>query len=236
MNLITEIVDTPFAARVRQRLQDLNKRPNPTSIEAGLGKDFIRDILIGKKRSVYGENLEKLAQVLDVTTDWLARSMEDESNAHFPDFDDRPTVRKGDASAFLTVPEYDIKVSAGGGYVIDREALKAEWPFNRAYIENELRLSPGALSMVEVRGDSMEPLLRTGDRVVVDHGDNNPASGGIFVIWDGSATVVKRLEMIPYSQPPKVVLISENKAHNQYTVNADVVNIVGRVVWVARRL
>ena len=37
-----------------------------------------------------------------------------------------------------------------------------------------------------------------------------PAPPGIFVIWDGIALAAKRIEHVPHSEPPKVVLKSLN--------------------------
>jgi phage repressor protein C with HTH and peptisase S24 domain len=48
--------------------------------------------------------------------------------------------------------------------------------------------------------------------------------------------VVKRVERVPASDPPEIVLISDNKNHNQYRVPAEMVRVIGRVVWFARRI
>lgn len=147
-----------------------------------------------------------------------------------------PTNRAIDRPAQVSIPEYDVRLSAGGGHLIDTENVKDVWQFSRRYLVDELRLSPSSLAVVEVEGDSMEPTLRSGDRVLVDHSDRNPAKPGIYAIFDSNATVVKRLEKIPASDPPKVVLISDNPHHSRYEVPAELVNVIGRVVWFARRL
>lgn len=136
----------------------------------------------------------------------------------------------------VDIPEYDVRLSAGGGQLIDAENIIDTWRLSRRYLEGELRLNPSHLAVVQVEGDSMEPTLRSGDRVLVDHSDRNPAKPGIYAIWDSNATVVKRLEKVPASDPPTVVLISDNKNHHEYRVPAELVNIIGRVVWFARRL
>lgn len=232
-----DVIDSDLIVRVKARLKKLGMSAAGASNAAGLGKDYIANLFKGEKNSFYGDKAAKLAKVLQVPLGFLTDPdwKDGDGDTNYPDFDDSVVVAD-DMPPVLSIPEYDIKVSAGGGYVIDRERVKDMWPFSRRYIEQELNLTPGSLSIVEVRGDSMEPMLRTGDRVVVDHGDKNPAPGGVFAMWDGSATVVKRIEKIPYSDPPKLVLISENKSHNQYTVDANVVNVIGRVVWVARRM
>lgn len=150
---------------------------------------------------------------------------------------DAPMVAaRGKAADLVTVNEYDVRLSAGPGAIFEAENVKGVWQFSRRYIVDELRLNPARLGVVEVQGDSMAPTLNSGDRVLVDHGDTNAAMPGIYAIWDSHATVVKRVEKVPASDPLMLVLISDNKHHNQYQVRADLVNIIGRVVWFARRI
>ena len=136
----------------------------------------------------------------------------------------------------VEIPEYDIKLSAGGGYIVDREDVKAKWSFGRDYISGELRLNPSTLSMVEIVGDSMSPTLFSGDRVLVNHDDTNVYREGIFAVWNGYATVAKRVEVMTGSLPPRLMLISDNTSHNQYEVSPDEIHVIGRIVWFARRM
>jgi len=57
--------------RVEARLADLKRNPFEAARLAGLERGFVNDILAGKKRSVRGENLEKLAIGLDCDPDYL---------------------------------------------------------------------------------------------------------------------------------------------------------------------
>jgi phage repressor protein C with HTH and peptisase S24 domain len=138
-------------------------------------------------------------------------------------------------SQIRTVGEYNALVAAGGGITLDEEEKTGEWPLPRAYLE-EMHLSRGSLAVVPVKGDSMEPTLRSGDRVLIDMGDKNVSQGGLFVLWDGNGRVVKRVERVPGAKPPTLALISDNPLHSKYQVAAMEVEIVGRVVWAARRL
>ncbi len=140
------------------------------------------------------------------------------------------------ATPLVAIPEYDVRVSAGGGFHIDTETKRDEWPFSRSYLEGELRLPIGQLVVLEVIGDSMFPTLASGDRVLVNMADTRLSQPGIFVLWDGDGTVVKRLEVIPGSEPAMLRRISDNQLHGDYEVLIEDTNIVGRVVWYARKL
>lgn len=148
----------------------------------------------------------------------------------------RETIEDGEYFNAIMVPEYDVRVSAGGGFAIETETKKDEWPFSRRYIENELRLTHSNLVVMEVVGDSMSPTLHSGDRVLVDMADLRVSLPGLFVLWDGDGTVVKRLELVPASKPQKLRRISDNPLHGTYEVLAADTRIIGRVVWYARRM
>ena len=48
--------------------------------------------------------------------------------------------------------------------------------------------------------------------------------------------VAKRIEHVPHSDPPKVVLKSLNPEYDSYERAAEEVRVVDRAVWVSRRL
>ncbi len=90
--------------------------------------------------------------------------------------------------------------------------------------------------MITVDGDSMEPLLSSGDRLLIDLSRRVPVPPGIFVIWDGMGLVAKRIEHVPLSEPPRVRIKSVNPDYPGYERLAEEIRVVGRAVWVSRRL
>ena len=110
------------------------------------------------------------------------------------------------------------------------------WLFADSFIRHRLRAGPGDLWMVEMDGDSMEPLLSSGDHVPIDAGRTVPAPPGIFVIRDGVAPVPKRIEHVPHSEPPRVVLRPLNPEYRSHEHAAGEIRVAGRAVWVSRRL
>ena len=73
-------------------------------------------------------------------------------------------------------------------------------------------------------------------RILIDVSRQIPVPPGIFVIWNGMGLVAKRIEHMPHSDPPKVVLKSLNAEYDSYERLAEDVQLVGRAVWVSRRL
>ena len=64
-------------------------------------------------------------------------------------------------------------------------------------IRQEGDVHPEALRLIKVRGDSLEPELHAGARVVVDTARRLPVTGEFFVFWDGDGPVVKRIGLAP---------------------------------------
>lgn len=172
------------------------------------------------------DKFEAICELLDTDPVWLITG----SHSKWT----KPSREVGVAT--IAVPEYDVRISAGGGFEIDAETRRDVWPFSRRYIVDELRLQPSNLVVLETVGDSMEPTLRSGDRVLVNLADKRVSQPGIFVLWDGDGTVVKRIEIVPNSKPPQLRRISDNPLHGAYDVLAADTVIIGRVVWYARRM
>ena len=129
---------------------------------------------------------------------------------------------------FSAVPEIDVRASAGPGAWNDEfEQTKDTWLFADPLIRHEFRARPEDLQMITVDGDSMEPLLSSGDRILIDVSRRVPVPPGIFVIWDGMGLVAKRIEHVPNSEPSHVVLKSFNPEYASYERPAGEVRVVG---------
>jgi phage repressor protein C with HTH and peptisase S24 domain len=143
----------------------------------------------------------------------------------------------GGMPGFSQVPELDVRASAGhGAFHEGDEEIKAVWMFPDAVIRHELRARSANLRIITIDGDSMEPLLASGDRVLVDTSQRVPAPPGIFVIWDGLGIVAKRIEHIPTAEPSRIVIKSVNPLYGDYERPTEEVNIIGRVIWAGKKL
>ena len=142
----------------------------------------------------------------------------------------------GPLEGFSKIPEIDVRASAGPGALLEGfEETKDVWYFPDGLIRHEFRTRAGDLRIITIDGDSMEPVLSSGDRIMVDTGQRIPVPPGIFVIWDGMGIVAKRIEHILSSDPAKLRIMSVNPDYETYERDAEEVNVIGRVVWSARR-
>ncbi|MCG8996541.1 helix-turn-helix transcriptional regulator [Laribacter hongkongensis] len=137
---------------------------------------------------------------------------------------------------FVFIPRYNLKASAGHGRDANGEKPIFSMAFRRYWIDNFLRIDPHDLSVISVKGDSMEGVLNDRDVILINHADNAPKDG-LYVLRIDGDLVVKRLQRKPGG---KIGIISANEAYAPYDIDLnDLPNdfaIVGRVVWFGRQL
>ena len=93
---------------------------------------------------------------------------------------------------YVLVPKVSAVAGAGASLETGGDVLGL-YAFRREFLQREGISSKHAVMML-VSGDSMEPLLRHGDTVLVDESANVPLDGHIFVVRLGGELMVKRLQ------------------------------------------
>ena len=135
----------------------------------------------------------------------------------------------------VVVPQYDLGASAGPGSIAEDDRPRSHLAFDSKWLRR-LASDPKQLSMIRVEGDSMLPTLSDGDEILVDRGDAaDRLRDGIYVLRMEGALMVKRLALNPAAR--RVAVKSDNAAYPSWSdCNPTDVDVVGRVVWVGRRL
>jgi SOS-response transcriptional repressor LexA len=141
-----------------------------------------------------------------------------------------------DRSGPVSVPLLDVGASAGAGASVDGERTRAHVAFDPAWLRKVASGGPEGLSIIRVEGDSMLPALAHGDEILVDRCDGRQRlRDGIYVLRLEGALMVKRLAFNPVNR--NVTISSDNGAYPSWP-DCDPANVelVGRAVWVGRRL
>ncbi|WP_338240548.1 LexA family transcriptional regulator [Aurantiacibacter hainanensis] len=132
---------------------------------------------------------------------------------------------------WIEVPRLDVDASAGPGAAGAEEKVFDAFRFSRRWLA-EQGLDGASLSAIRVVGDSMEPLLREGDEVLVDCRDQ-PFRDGVHVVRLDELLLVKR---VASKGGGRFSLLSQNLAYPPIDVSADEFDIIGRVVWKSGRV
>lgn len=136
----------------------------------------------------------------------------------------------------VQIPKYDIGASAGPGAFVEAVGEPELISVDLQWLRQELHVNPSDVSMIYVRGDSMQPTIMDGDMLLVSS-HVEQIRDGIYVSRYDGLLQVKRLQR----QPKGVIRVtSDNPAYDSFTVNLQDEGtdfaIVGRVVWVGRKL
>ena len=129
---------------------------------------------------------------------------------------------------FVFIPRYDVYAAAGHGYPAEDDKPLFCMAFRRYWIENYVTRQLDKLSVIAVKGDSMEGVLNHGDNILVNHAETTPRDG-LYVIRIDNDLFVKQIQKLP----GKLLVKSSNPAYEPFEIdlNDDSQNvaIIGRV-------
>ena len=205
----------------RARLVELAER-NRTSLAAlssmlGRNPSYLQQFVRkGSPRRLEEQDRHRLAEFFGVSEVELGADPE--------------LARPRESDDFLAVPRLALDASAGPGAVSAEEISFDSFRFSRRWLR-EMGLEGADLSAIRVEGDSMEPVLRSGDEIFVDR--NKRAGEGIHVVRIGDALHVKQVQV---SAADRIKLISANDAYAPVELARDEVEVIGRVVWKGGRI
>jgi DNA-binding Xre family transcriptional regulator len=217
-------------SEIERRMKVLGWSGRKLSAKSGINETGIKAILSGKSKHPRSDTLENIARALGCTVADLTGEHDRMPGLH---------RAKGPTSTrLLVIDELNVRAGAADGGQVHGEAsmrwqhesVEAQWSIPAAVVRGQTSAPANELKIIRVVGDSMEPEFLPGERIMVDTGDRLPSPPGIFAIWDGFAQIIKRLEMVPYSEPPMVRLMSANKEYAARELRLDEMVINGRVV------
>jgi hypothetical protein len=213
------------------------RKKTPQGFGEWLQAEFDRT---GKKQSA-------LAELLKVDPAAVNRML---INKRQPKVYEMPVIRQffgspdmhEEARSGHAILEHDVRGGAGGGgnpievwsagvdgETVVAEQVKGEWRLPSYYMR-ELGAKQGRVHIIEVLGDSMEPTLRSGDRVLIDMDHVAPSPPGVYAVWDGFGIVIKRIELADLKEPVMIRLLSDNPRHTSYERTLEEAKIIGRVI------
>lgn len=133
------------------------------------------------------------------------------------------------AAALVQVPYLAVRASAGRGLAAEEEALIRAEPF-AAHLLRDAGIAPANASLIMASGDSMQPTILDGDRLLVDRGARTVRDGAIQVARRGDELLVKRLAR----ESGGVRLVSDNPAYPAMLAPAAEIAVIGTVKLLLR--
>ena len=214
--------------RLKARMSAAGLNQRSLALAAGLHEDRVRNILRGRSRNPRADTVDALASALDVPAAWLL------GQRATPMLSSLVSDTAVSATTMATIPELDVRT--GGDTLADDGNRIAHWGLPATWLVAMTGPRSDDIRIIEVQGNSMEPSLSSGDKVVVDRRQTVPSPPGYFVLRDGLGIVIKQIEHIPNTNPPCLTIKSVNRDYDTYEVARDQISIVGRVVAAIRRM
>lgn len=229
--------------RIDQRLTATGLSDNAACEKAGINRDTIRDLRRGKRQSLTGPTLSKLAAALETTVSWLLAG--DDNVVHLADkipaTVDSVNGRQGIPQE--GIPQMDVTAGLGGGGVFSQEMVAthngvsftaeavSDWWRLPPTILSRSGISPKHIAAFPCQGDSMYPTINDGDIVFADTRHRVPSPPGVYVLADEfGGVIVKRLEVVSTKNDEQIIVrvASDNPKHLTRDLLLDEIQIIGR--------
>jgi len=209
---------------MRDRIAELADRQGVSlaSLSRMIGRNgtYLQQFITkGSPRKLAEEDRRVLAEFFGVSESELGGTGTEKSYAAPRDAD------------WVDVPRLPLGASAGQGALGAVELPFDTFRFSRRWLR-EQGLDAAMLSAIAVAGDSMEPVLRDGDEILVDR-TPRPFREGIHVVRLDDALHVKRVQA---GRGGGLTLISANPAYPPIELLPGEVQVIGRVVWKGGRI
>ena len=199
-----------LAQRLKFVMDEQGISQNALARMIGVTQPSIKKVLNGD--TLNPKYILEIADALNVSPECLKTGKGDT-----PDFS-KEVEDEEENGHLVRVEVLDVYASAGNGEFLtgdlagDIQAVE----FASEYFYNLFqRASEKGMAIVNVKGDSMEPTLSSGDLLFVDTTRTYYQGDGLYVFSFGDSLYVKRLQRAGY----KLLVLSDNKFYDTWDVN-----------------
>lgn len=215
--------------RIKYGLEKENKSQADLSRYTGNKTATVSQWCSDKVKTLKSNNALMVSRYLRVNYDWLVSgkgSPEAEDVKCLPD-----DVKCDDE--YIQIREYKIECGAGPGYTPSYVEIEDSVPatYRKSYFTDN-NLKPNDCKRFRVHGDSMEPTLYSGDKILVNTSDNLTISNNhVYAINFNNEVRVKRLLK---QMNGDLIIRSDNKEYPDEIIRANdesvSFSIIGRVI------
>ncbi|MDF1803658.1 helix-turn-helix transcriptional regulator [Thalassovita sp.] len=139
------------------------------------------------------------------------------------------------AGDYGVIALHDVQAAAGTGRLNWTEQVISSLAFPMPWLTAN-GISPDHASLIYVAGASMEPTLKDGSVVMINHNRTAIRGRRIYAFLQGGELRVKRLEQLPAGQ---VLVLSDNGTYSSEIIkesNGYDFQVIGEVVWSAGKI
>lgn len=176
-------------------------------------------------------HLHRFARALNTTPEYLAGEIDDPSAGALP----APTAEQiAEHLGMRLIPEINLGFSLGGGTFTDGHIETTMVPFRKDWLDRITRYGPSDVFLTRGNGDSMMPTILDEDDILVNRADRIISrQDRIWAVAYGDLAAIKRVRRTANGT---FLLMSDNPAVYPIEATEDEIHVVGRVIWIGRKM
>ncbi|NJK53866.1 MAG: helix-turn-helix domain-containing protein [Leptolyngbyaceae cyanobacterium SU_3_3] len=175
----------PLSKGIGQRIEQVRGRLTQNAFAKSVG--ISKSTLIRYEREDRLPDAEVIARVCETYNADFTWLITGKGNPFVPEPEEKECVQ---------IPKFDIGVSAGPGAFVEAAGEPELISVDLQWLRQDLHVCPAEVSMIYVRGDSMQPTIMDGDMLLVSS-RVEPIRDGIYVSRYDGLLQVKRLQRQP---------------------------------------
>lgn len=215
--------------RIAARLAELGMSQSELARKVELAQPTINNLI--NRNKVGTKHLHRIAYALQTSAAYLSGETDDPSAGALP----IPTPELiAEQLGMRLIPEIDLDFALGGGAFIDGAVGTTLVPFRSDWLDRIVRYGPSDLFLTRGDGDSMMPTILDEDDVIVNRADKTiTKQDRIWALGYGQLATIKRVRRM---SDGRFLLMSDNPNVSPIEAVEDELHVVGRVVWIGRRM
>lgn len=115
-------------------------------------------------------------------------------------------------------------------------ARQCPYALSQRWVSQQLGCAPDMLRWYQAQDDTMSPTLLPGDVVLIDTAQCVPHPAGLYLIREREEVRVRRIESFYTTQHHYLRIIADNPCYSSYEKEASTIDMLGRIVWMARMM
>lgn len=213
--------------RIAKRRIEAGMSQSALAKAAGISQPTIGKLEAGISSG--SSHLHRIAQVLGTTPAYLACETDDPSEGAVP-----IPSKEALAEHFDLVPLVEVDISYGmGAAFMDDAPVVTVRQFPKEWLASITASPSSSLFIARGRGSSMEPTLRDGDMLIIDRSERQVRDQDeLWAFTIGEIGMIKRLRV----RGEKVTILSDSTLIPEDYAHPDEINVVGRVVFIGRKM
>lgn len=178
--------------------------------------------------------LQKIADVYGLDLTWFYQSeRQPPKESNRVSMPPAPAFR-GKPGEYASIGLYENRLGAGTPIMRERDISSGALKFRIDWLRSVTASPFDKIKALYVSNDSMEPVINDGDLVLVDMNDTRPSKKGIYAVRTQDGIMAKYVTIDHLNQ--KYILSSENPLYGPREMEAEDVEIIGRLLWRAGKI